>query len=53
MSRLVVGVHLLLAAARDSSKGDGGWLVAGLAAIALGAGAFVAWRAFGRSDPSE
>jgi hypothetical protein len=34
----------------DGDRGDGGWLVAGFAAVVLGAGAFVAWRAFGRPD---
>jgi lysophospholipase L1-like esterase len=34
----------------SSDHGDGGWLVAGLAAVVLGVGALVAWRAFRRSD---
>jgi lysophospholipase L1-like esterase len=37
----------------DDGRGDGGWLVAGFAAVVLGAGAFVAWRAFGRPDAPE
>ncbi len=47
---MFVCLHFVAAAARDSSRSDGGWLVAGLAAFLLGAGAFVAWRAFRRPD---
>jgi hypothetical protein len=38
------------AGSSGGDSGDGGWLVAGLAAVALGVGALVAWRWFHRSD---
>jgi hypothetical protein len=51
------GQHAMADMARtrvdDDGKGDGGWLVAGFAAIALGAGAVVAWRACRRTDVPE
>jgi hypothetical protein len=37
----------------DDGKGDGGWLVAAFAAIALGTGAVVAWRTCRRTDVPE
>ena len=50
MLPMLARLLFVVAAARDSAKSDGGFLVAGLAALALGAGAFVTWRAFRQTD---